>query len=245
MDKKIFTESIKKLKEISPKRKFTQSIDLVINLKGIDLKKPEQKVDLFVILPYSKGKQVKICALVGNELASQAKILFDKTITSEEFQKYNEKKVLKKIASEFDYFIAQANLMGQIATVFGRTLGPRGKMPNPKAGCVVPPTAQITALKDRLQKTIHLQTKNDASLKASIGLEDMENEELAENAYSAFSSLIHSLPQEKANIKSVMVKTTMGPIVIVTDQGPKIKETKEVEIEAKETKSKKTNKNET
>lgn len=244
MDKKIFTESIKKLKEISPKRKFTQSIDLIINLKGIDLKKPEQKVDLFVILPYSKGKQVKVCALVGNELASQAKSLFDKTITNEEFQKYNEKKVLKKIASEFDYFIAQANLMGQIATVFGRTLGPRGKMPNPKAGCVVPPTAQMSVLKDRLQKTIHLQTKNDASLKASIGLEDMEDEVLAENAYSAFNALIHALPQEKASIKSVIIKTTMGPIVIVTDRGPKIKETKEVEIESKEVSQRKPIKNE-
>ncbi|MBI2670498.1 50S ribosomal protein L1 [Candidatus Woesearchaeota archaeon] len=223
MDKSAFLNSIKKLKEVSPKREFTQSIDLIVNLKAIDLKKPEHKVDIFITLPYSKGKPVKICGLVGNELATQSKTVLDKTITNEEFKKYNEKKTIKKLASEFDFFVAQANLMAQIATVFGKTLGPRGKMPNPKAGCVVPGTAQLMPLKEKLQKTIHLQTKNEASIKASIGVEAMNDSDLSENAFSAVNSIIHVLPQEQSNIKSVILKTTMGPPVIVTEHGPKLK----------------------
>ena len=93
MEKKIFIESIKKLREVSPKRNFNQSIDLIINLKGIDFKKTDNKIDVFIILPYSKGKPIKICGLVGNELSSQSKAVFDNTITNEEFQKYNNRRV--------------------------------------------------------------------------------------------------------------------------------------------------------
>lgn len=248
MDKKHFLESIKKLKEISPKKNFTQSIDLIINLKDIDLKKPEQKIDLFHILPHTRGKLVKICGLVGSELATQSRATFDKTVTNDEFSKYSEKKQLKRLASDFDFFVAQANLMAPLATTFGKTLGPRGKMPNPKAGCVVPGTAQLTPLKERLQKTIHLQTKNEPIIKASIGVESMNEEDLAENAFSAFNSVIQALPQELANLKSVIIKTTMGIPIVVTDQGPVIKTkeviVKEIKVKASKTESKEENKEE-
>ena len=59
---------------------------------------------------------------------------------------------IKKLAGEYDFFVAQANIMPQVATVFGKVLGPRGKMPNPKAGCVVPPKSQLGPLKERLGK---------------------------------------------------------------------------------------------
>ncbi len=223
MEKTVLLNSIKKLREISPKRNFTQSIDIVINLKNINLKKPEQKVDVFVTLPHPKGKLSKICGLVGNELGSQSKSTFDKTILNEEFSKYNDKKTLKKLATEFDFFVAQSNLMAQIATTFGRTLGPRGKMPNPKAGCVVPGTAQLMPLKEKLQKTVHLETKTEPTLKTSIGIESMKDEELAENAYHIYNSVIHLLPQENQSIKSIIIKMTMGNPVLVTDKGPVVR----------------------
>jgi len=80
MDKKQASESLKRAKEISNKRNFKQSIDLIINLKGLDLKNPEHQVNLFVPLHYSKGKKVKVCALVGPELLAQAKEVCDNTI---------------------------------------------------------------------------------------------------------------------------------------------------------------------
>jgi large subunit ribosomal protein L1 len=227
MEKKEFIDAIKKLRESSVKRNFNQSIDLIINLKAIDLKKPEQKVDLFLVLPHTKGKEVKVCALVGNELATQAKGVFDKVILNDDFSKYNEKKILKKLASEYDFFIAQANLMAPIATTFGKTLGPRGKMPNPKAGCVVPGTAQLAPVKEKLQRTVHIQTKNETILKTGIGTEAMKDEDIAENAYFIYNAVVQALPQEKANLKSIILKTTMGVPILMTDNGPIIKEKKE------------------
>src|SRR3989344_2116889 len=154
MNKEDFKKAVEELKKNSPKRKFAQSYDLIINLKDIDLKVPEQQVELWAPLPHSTGKQTKICALVGGELAEQAKKACDFVVINDEFKLYAaDKKKVKKLASECSYFIAQANIMQDIAKTFGRVLGPRGKMPNPKAGCVVPPNANLAQLVERLKKT--------------------------------------------------------------------------------------------
>ena len=133
LDKKNILESVKKLRDISKKRNFSQSIDLIVNLKQLNIKNPEEKVDLFLQLPKPKSKKPKICALVDKELATKAKI-FDTVILKEDFPKYaKDKKLTKSLASSHDYFIAQANLMGDIATAFGKILGQKGKMPTSRS----------------------------------------------------------------------------------------------------------------
>src|SRR3989344_5477024 len=97
MNKKQVLETLGKLREVNEKRKFSQTVDLVINLRGIDIKKPEQKVDLFIKLPYSKGKDNKICALVDHELYEQANKYFSKVVLREDFIKYENKKVQNQI----------------------------------------------------------------------------------------------------------------------------------------------------
>ncbi|MBU2406914.1 MAG: 50S ribosomal protein L1, partial [Nanoarchaeota archaeon] len=62
MNKKAILDSIKKVREVSPKRKFPQTFDLIVNLQNIDVKNPEQKVDLFVQLHYPRGKKPRVCA---------------------------------------------------------------------------------------------------------------------------------------------------------------------------------------
>jgi len=239
MEKQTILETVKKVREISPKRKFNQSFDLIINLTNIDLKKQEQKVDLYYTLPHGKGKNPKICALIDNELSSQAKGVFDKIILKEEFSSYtNKKPILRRLSEDYDFFIAQANLMGQIASTFGKVLGPRGKMPSPKAGCVIPPSANLQAVKEKLQKAIHLETKNEPVLKASIGNELMKDEELVDNIHFIYNQLIHSLPQEKNNIKSFILKLSMGPAVKITDKGPVVKEKPLKEKKVKQKKEK-------
>ena len=159
MNKKIILDSIKKLREISPKRNFKQSFDVSINLSNLSPKKSDDKIDLFVQLPHPRGKDVKICALVGKELESKAKI-FNNVVLEEEFPIYKkDKKKIKKLARSCDFFVAQSNLMPQVAMAFGKVLGPLGKMPNPKAGCVVSPTAILEPLTAKLNKIIHLETK--------------------------------------------------------------------------------------
>ncbi len=214
MNKEEILKTIKELREKSPKKKFSQSVDLIVNLQNLDLKKPEHKVDLYFQLPHSKGKKLKLCAFVDAQLESKAKGLFDTVITKNDFPKWlNNKKEQKKLASSHDFFIAQVELMTQIAQTFGKVLGSRGKMPNPKAGCVVPgaiPT--LEPIVKKLQNTIRLQAKNELSVKASIGTEQMKDEELADNILASYNTLLSNLPQEKNNIKYIAVKFTMGPL---------------------------------
>ncbi len=215
MDKKKLLEALKQLREKSPKRNFTQKIDLILNLRNINLKNSEENIDLFVNLPYAPGKKIKICALVGKELEDQAKV-FDKVINKEEFSNYNNnKKELKKLAKEFDYFVAQSNLMAEIAKIFGRTFGPRNKMPNPKSGAVVIPTTNLSELKSRLEKTVRLKTKNEVILKTYVGNESMKDEDLAENIISIYDAVTKALPQGDGDIKEIIIKLTMSPIIKV------------------------------
>nr|MBA4405465.1 hypothetical protein [Nanoarchaeum sp.] len=227
MDKHVVLESIKKLREISPKRKFNQTLDISVNVAKLDIKNPEQKIDVFVQLPHKLSKEPKVCALVDRELSTKAKT-FDKCIVREEFVNYSkDKKELKKLSREYDYFVAQANLMAEVGSVFGRVLAPLGKMPNPKAGCIVPPTADLEPLAKRLKTTVRLITKEQLVIKAIAGTENMSDDDLAENILAVHGALLHKFPQgEKVNMKSFLIKFTMSPSVQITDKGPVCKEIK-------------------
>ena len=248
MNKKLVLESLKKLREINKKREFLQTADLVINLKSIDIKKPGQKVDLFIKLPYSKGKENKICALVDHELLDQAKKYFNKTVLKEEFIKYENKKVQKKFVREFDFFLAQANIMTNVASSFGKTLGPLGKMPNPKSECIVPPTANLEVISGRLRNMVHIQTKNDSVVRSPVGSENMNDEEISENILNVYNSVVRALPQEEANIRNVMIKFSMSNPIKITDKGPeahaKVVEKKKSKYKDKKSGVKKEAKNE-
>ena len=222
MDKKHFTQAVQLLKSSAEKKAFTQSIDIIINLKNIDLKKEDQKVNTFLTLPYPLGKQITTTALVGNELSTKAKAVCNHVILVDQF-KTLDKKAIKKLAESTDFFIAQATIMPQIAATFGKILGPRGLMPNPKAGCVLPPTGEVKPIVDRLQKTVKLETKNEPVVKTAVGVELSKEEELVENAFFIYNTILHALPQEKNNIKSVLLKLTMGKPIVVSEEGAHIK----------------------
>jgi len=216
MDKEQFKQAIETVKKNSPKRKFTQSFDLVINLKDLNLKDPAQQVDIFIPLHYSKGRKTKICALVGPELETAAKDACDFVVKQNEFGKYaKDKKLVKKLANDYDFFIAQADLMADVAKSFGRVFGPKGKMPNPKAGCVVPPNANIKQVYERLQNTVRIVAKTSPSIQVIVGNEEMKEEEVLDNIMTVYNQVIHHLPAEKNNIKAILLKLTMGTSVKV------------------------------
>jgi len=212
MDKKQVLEAIKLARESSRKRNFKQGFDLIINLKNLNLKKPEENLNLFTQLNHPAGKKLKICALVDYDLEKQAKETCDLVIMKDEFPKYeSKKKELKKIARAYDFFIAQADIMPKIATLLGRILGPLGKMPNPKVGGVVPGNVpSLKPITDKLRNTIKLQTKNELTVKTLIGNEVMKDDDIADNIIAIYNFVLHSVPQEKNNIKSVVVKLSMG-----------------------------------
>jgi large subunit ribosomal protein L1 len=216
MNKKECLEVIQKLRKDNPKKKFVQMVDLIINLQDLDFKKPEHQIDFYITLPHNTGKQKKIAALVDVDLFDEAKASCDMVIPLYQFEEYaKDKKKIKKLAKQNDYFIAQSTLMAKIAATFGRVLGPKNKMPNPKAGCVVLPRTNLKPLYDKLQKTIRILARNKPIVQLTIGKEDMTDEQLADNLLIIYDQLIHHLPKEKNNLKNIFIKTTMGPAMKV------------------------------
>lgn len=233
MDKKLILEVLKKVKESSNKRNFKQSVDFIVGFRDLDLKKPDNQLDFFCSLHHGKGKKVKVCALVGPELSEQAKKICDLAINVEDFEKYDKKKV-KKLSKEYDFFIAQANVMPKVAASFGRILGPKGKMPNPKAGCILSPEGNVKAIYEKLQKTVYVNVKKDPLFQCIVGLEEGNEEEVADNVLDVYNSILTHLPSDKHNIKSMYLKLTMGPSVRF---GGKEKEVKKKGEELKEKES--------
>jgi large subunit ribosomal protein L1 len=243
MDKQLIEATLKKVKDNSPKKNFKQSIDLIINLRGLDLKKADHQLNMFVTLHHDTGKKVSVCALVGPYLESKAKEVCDEVILSDQFERFK-KADIKKIANKHNFFIAEASVMPKIATVFGRILGPKGKMPNPKIGGVLPPNGDVKSLVTKLKRTVNLATKNEPTVKCMVGKEGTDNS-IIDNILTVYNSTVQKLPNEKQNVKSVLLKLTMGPPFVVGKEEDKNKgktakpETKDKPQEQKETKQEK------
>jgi len=207
MDKEQIKKTLTELKKL-PKKKFTQSYDLIINLKNFEIK--QNPLDFFVTLHYPKGRGIKVAAFVDHQLAEEAEKNCDLVIKEIEFDKYKDKKIAKKLSQDYDYFIAQATIMSKVAAAFGRVLGTRGKMPNPKLGCVVPPNANLALLISKLKKSVKMSAKKSMNLQCMIGKEDQPEEEIIDNILTVYQATLKQLPNEEQNVKSVQLKLTMS-----------------------------------
>lgn len=212
MDKEKVKKALEEIRK-QPKKKFSQSYDLIINLKNIVIK--TNPVDLFVTLPHPKGKKVKIAAFVDQELAEPAGKCCDLAIKESQFADYQDKGKLKKLAEEYHYFLAQASLMPKVAASFGKALGLKGKMPNPKLGCVVPPNANLDILTKKLSRTVRLQAKKGTNLQCMVGKEDQPEEQVIDNVLAVCQAVVKQLPNEMQNVKNISLKLTMGKPVKV------------------------------
>lgn len=185
----------------SKERKFNQSVDLIINLQKFDIKK--SNVNLLAFVPH-KIKDKKI----GAFLEAHNKNV--ETVTRSEFKKYSDKKEMKKLINSFDFFIAQASLMPQVATTFGRVLGPAGKMPSPQLGIVMDADDKaILELKNKINSNLRIKAK-ESSIKLAVGKQSMKDEEIIENAIAVYTAVLKSLPRDKENIKNIEIKFTMS-----------------------------------
>jgi large subunit ribosomal protein L1 len=208
MDKTKVLQSIKDARAKSKQRKFSQSFDLIINLKEFDTKK-ESKVEDFITLPHGRGKEAKVCALVGPEMKDLAKEC-DNVVLANEFSKYQDARQCRKLARAYDFFIGQATIMPQIAKTFGKYFGPIGKMPNPKGGQIVPPNLNLSLLVKKFKKTSKISVSKVPIASCRIGDEKMTDEHIAENIIFAMDHIEHAFPRGKANIQNILIKTTMG-----------------------------------
>src|SRR3989338_5356052 len=131
MFKMNFEEDLKKaIEELrkGEKRKFEQTVDLIVNLQKFDVKK--NQINIFVQVPHNVKKK----KIAGFFETTQKGV---DTITKNDFRKYGDKKELKKLVKKYDFFISQASLMPSVATTFGRALGPTGKIPSPQLRVII------------------------------------------------------------------------------------------------------------
>jgi len=204
-------EAVREARERSKKRNFTQSFELIINLRDVDLKRPENRINERVELPKGLGsKSQKVCVFASGGMALRAKREgADHVITGDELKTYvDSRKELKKILKEYDMFIAEAPLMPLVGRIAGPILGPRGRMPTP-----VPPNAPLKDVIERHRRMVVLRTRDKPYLMCKVGDETMSDEDIAENIEAVISAVMGKLKKGIRNIKSIYVKTTMGEAV--------------------------------
>jgi large subunit ribosomal protein L1 len=212
LDKKTILDAVKQAKEKSGKRKFNQTVDLILDIQEIDMKAPEAKIQEVVELPHSTGKPNKICVIASGELAFKAKNAgADAVLERADLEGLaGKKKELRKLAGEYDVFISEAPLMQLVGRILGPILGPRGKMPVPVA-----PTADIAALIEKHRKTILVRMRSQPIIQCSVGSERMSDEELYDNIQAVLRVLEAKLKRGLKNVKFVFIKTSMGEPVKV------------------------------
>jgi len=205
-------EAVKKAKEQAKPRNFTQSVDVVINIKDLDVKKPENRIDEEVSLPNGRGKDVKIAFIADGDLAVQAESAgADLIISKAELEDLGKnRKEAKKMANSYNFFVAQADMMPLVGRFLGPVLGPRKKMPKP-----VPATIKPDPIIGRLKNTIKVRIKDQPLIQAIVGTQDMDDEMIAENVEAVLGILDQKLEKGRNQIKTMYVKTTMGPVVKV------------------------------
>lgn len=201
-------KTVGEVKANSKKRKFVQSLDLAINL-DLDMSKPENRLNEEFPLPNERGKPVKVGVIAEGELALQAKKVADRVITKGDLEELaKNKKAAKKIVEEYDFFVAQTDLMPLVGKYLGTVMGPRGKMPKP-----ILVNASVQQVVERLKRTVRIRTKEKPVIHVTIGTEEMEDKKLVENIEAILKFLEQKLERGLARIKSVYLKTTMGQSV--------------------------------
>lgn len=186
------------------KRNFIQSVDLIVSLKGIDLKKPESKFSEDLILPYGRGKDAEVVVFSDN-LSNLGCEIF----TTGDIQKFSiDKREARKLAENTDFFLSEAPLMPLIGKTLGQILAPRGKMPKVIVG-------DLGKLVENYKKTVRVAVKNAPVIQCFVGREDMENRKIAENVEIVMKLLETKLPRGRQNIGKVLLKLTMSKPVKV------------------------------
>ena len=205
-------------------RKFDESIDLIINIKDVNLNDPKNRIDKEIILSNEivTNDKPNICVIASDEILLEAKKLGVDTIDSDGLVKLNseEKKSKKKFAKKYDYFVVEDKMMRDVARYLARFLGPVGKMPKPFPtgyGIISSPD-DLKVAHERYKKTIRVQMKKQPIIFVKIGKKSMDQEKLYENMKTVINFIADKMPHKFNNFKSMYLKTTMGKPVKVTDQ---------------------------
>ncbi len=187
-----------------PKAKFNETVEIAIRL-GIDPKQADQQVRGTVALPAGTGKTVRVLVFAKGEKVKEAEAAGADYVGAEDF--------VEKIQggwTDFDVAVATPDLMSVVGRL-GRVLGPRGLMPNPKAGTV---TFDITkAVKEIKAGKIEYRTEKAGILQAGIGKASFTAEQLLANFTALLEAVARARPAAAKGqfFRSITLSTTMGP----------------------------------
>src|SRR5271156_213543 len=150
----------------APDRKFSETIEISINLKDLDLTIPKNRLEDEIPLPNGRGRQVKVALVASPEMVQRVRGVADLTVTPSQLDEiFKDKKATKKVVADIDFFLAEAPLMPTIGKRLGVVLGPRGKMPR-----LVPPGSDPTNLINALRKSIRVRSKGNRTFHAAVGI---------------------------------------------------------------------------
>ena len=185
--------------------KFDETVELHVKL-GVDSRHADQQVRGAVVLPNGTGKDVRVLVFAREGKADEAKAAGADYVGAEE--------LAQKIQSEhwfdFDVVVATPDMMGVVGRI-GRVLGPKGLMPNPKAGTVTPDVAK--AIAEIKSGKIEYRLDKNNIIHCPIGKASFGVEKLAGNFDALMSAVIKAKPAAAKGqyLRSVTVASTMGP----------------------------------
>ena len=201
------TEAFSLLKEL-PKAKFTESVDVSVNL-GVDPRKSDQVVRGSTVLPHGTGKTVRVAVFAQGENADKATAAGADIVGFEDLADE-----VKKGNMDFDVVIATPDAM-RVVGQLGQILGPRGLMPNPKVGTVTPDVEG--AVKNAKSGQVRYRTDKAGIIHCAIGNVDFDANTLKENLEALLADLKKAKPASAKGqyMKKVSVSTTMGPGIAI------------------------------
>ena len=191
------------------KAKFDETVE-IHNRLGVDSRHADQQVRGAVVLPNGTGKKVRTLVFAKGDKAEAARAAGADYVGDTDFVE----KIMKENWFEFDVVIASPDMMGVIGRL-GRVLGPKGLMPNPKAGTVTPDVAR--AVTEAKAGKIEYRLDRSNIIHCPIGKASFGAEKLAENFNTLMGAVIKAKPASAKGqyIKSCVVASTMGPGVKV------------------------------
>ena len=191
--------------------KFDESVDVAVRL-GVDPKHADQIVRGTVVLPHGTGKNIRVLVIAQGDKAKEALEAGADFVGVEYVQK------IKEGWLDADVIVATPDVMGQLGPL-GKILGPRGLMPNPKAGTV---TFDVTrAVKELKAGKIEFRVDKSGIVHAPIGKKSFSAEALAENLQAFMEAIVRAKPAAAKGhyVRSVTVSSTMGPGVPLDPAG--------------------------
>ncbi|HNX13659.1 MAG TPA: 50S ribosomal protein L1 [Oscillospiraceae bacterium] len=189
------------------KAKFDETIEVHVRL-GVDSRHADQQVRGAVVLPNGTGKTVRVLAICKGDAVKAATAAGADFVGAEEYVE----KIQKENWMDFDVLITTPEMMGLIGRL-GKVLGPRGLMPNPKAGTVTPDIGR--AINEAKAGKIEYRLDKTNIIHCPIGKASFGREKLAENFNTLLGAIIKAKPAAAKGqyIRSCTVVSTMGPAV--------------------------------